>query len=81
MTDPKGWHRVTATNVDAIVTIADLVAVTGLSRRTIRDMIAAYRVPALPRYGPRDTLHYQRQHILAAIGSMVGTGNRRSKQP
>lgn len=81
MTHPKGWHLVTATNINPIVTIADLVAVTGLSRRTIRDMLTAYRVPTLPRYGPRDTLRYQRQHIIAAIGSMVGSGNRRSDQP
>lgn len=81
MTHLKGWHRVTATNVNPIVTIADLVAVTGLSRWTIRDMLTTYRVPALPRYGPRDTLHYQREHVLAAIGSMVGSGHRRNTTP
>lgn len=81
MTKSKGWYRVTATNVNAIVTVADLVAVTGLSRRTVRGMLTAYHVPALPRYAPRDTLRYQRQHVLAAIGAMVGTGRRRSDQP
>ena len=73
----KGWHRVTATTVNAIVTIADLVAVTGLSRRTVRDMLTAYRVPALPRYGARDILLYRREHVLSAIDSMVGSGHRR----
>lgn len=81
MINQKGWNKVTVTNVNPIVTIADLVAVTGLSRRTIREMITRYQVPALPRYGPRDTLRYQRQHVLAAIGSMSGSGNRRSPQP
>lgn len=81
MTDSKGWHLVTATTVDPVVTIADLVAVTGLSRRTVRDLLTRYQVPALPRYGPRDTLRYQQQHVLAAIGSMVGSGRRRSDPP
>jgi hypothetical protein len=81
MTNPKGWHRVTATNINQIVTIADLVAVTGLSRRTVRDVLTAYRVPPLPRYGARDTLRYQRDHVLAAITSMVGTGRSRSGTP
>lgn len=77
MTSQKGWHLVTAANVNPIVTIADLVAVTGLSRRTVRDMLTAYHVPTLPRYG-RDTLRYRRDHVLTAIGSMPGTGRRRS---
>jgi hypothetical protein len=81
VTNPKGWNRVTATNVNPIVTIADLVAVTGLSRWTVREMLTRYKVPALPRYGPRDTRRYQRQHVLAAIESMTGSGNRRSNQP
>jgi hypothetical protein len=76
VTNPKGWHLVTATNTSPIVTIADLVAVTGLSRRTVRDMLTKYRVPALPRYGHRDTLRYQRQHVLEAIRSMTGSGRR-----
>lgn len=80
MTNPKGWHLVTATNVNPIVTIADLVAVTGLSRRTVRDMLTRYRVPSLPRYGPRDTHRYRRYHILAAIGSMSGSGSRKGNQ-
>lgn len=81
MTHPKGWTRITATNVNPIITIADLVAVTGLSRRTVREMLTRYQVPALPRYSPRDTLRYQRQHVLAAIESMTGSGHRRSTPP
>lgn len=73
MTITKGWNLVTATSVNPIVTIVDLVAVTGLSRRTVRDMLTRYRVPSLPRYGPRDTYRYRRHHILAAIGSMPGS--------
>jgi len=80
VTNPKGWHLVTATNVNPIVTIADLVSVTGLSRRTVRDMLTKYHVPALPRYGPRDTLRYQRQHVLDAIRSRTGSGRRKSYQ-
>lgn len=79
MTDPAGWANVTITSVGPVVTIADLVTVTGLSRRTIRDMIARYQISPIPRYGRRDTLRYQRQHILAAIGSMTGSGNRRRR--
>lgn len=79
MTNPKGWHLVTTTSASPIVTIADLVAVTGLSRRSVRDMLTKYRVPALPRYGPRDTLRYQLQHVLEAIRSMTGSGRRRSQ--
>jgi hypothetical protein len=81
VTNPKGWHLVTATNVNPIVTIADLVAVTGLSRWTVREMLIRYQVFPLLRYGPRDTLRYQRQHVLAAIESMTGSGNRRSSRP
>jgi hypothetical protein len=81
VTNPKGWHLVTATNVNPIVTIADLVSVTGLSRRTVRDMLTKYHVPALPRYGPRDTLRYQRPLLLDAIRSMPRTGNRKKIPP
>jgi len=77
----KGWYLATSKSISPIVTIADLVAVTGLSRRTIRETLTRYRVPALPRYGARDTRRYQRQHILAAITAMTGSGNRRSSQP
>jgi hypothetical protein len=79
--NPKGWHLVTATSVTPIVTIADLVTVTNLSRRTIREMLTHYQISPLLRYSPRDTLRYQRQHILAAIESMTGSGNRRSTRP
>jgi len=79
--DPKGWTNVTATNINPIVTISDLVTVTGLSRRTIREMLTRYQVQALPRYGKRDTCRYLRQHVFAAIESMTGSGNRRSNQP
>lgn len=73
-TPDKGWHLVTVHTVGPIVTIADLVQVTGLSRRTVRDMLALYEVRALPRYDPRDVLKFQRHHVLAAIVEMPGKG-------
>lgn len=76
MTSPKGWNQVTVTSVNPVVTIADLVAATGLSRWTIRGMLARYQVPTLPRYG-HDARRYQRKHVIDAIQSMTGKGKRR----
>jgi len=83
MTNPKGWNLATETNINPIVTIVELVSITGLSRWTVREMLVRYQVPPLPRNGTRDTIRYQRQHVLSAIESMTGRGNRnrRSKQP
>jgi hypothetical protein len=79
MTNPKGWHRVTAATVGPIVTIADLVAVTGLSRWTIRQMLTRYQVTPLPRHGGRDTRRYERHLVMTAIDAMPGSGRRITK--
>lgn len=81
MTIPKGWKAVTATSVHPITTITDLVAVTGYSRRNVRDFLSRYGVKALPRYGPNDTLRYVRQDVIAAIAEMPGSGKPRKGQP
>lgn len=78
MTDAKGWHLVTPVTIGPIVTIADLAAVTGLSRWTIRGMLTRYQVPPLPRH-PRDTRRYERHLVMTAINAMPGSG--RSTKP
>lgn len=79
MTSQKGWHLVTPVTIGSIVTIADLMAVTGLSRWTVRGMLARYQVSVLPRH-PRDTRRYERHLVMAAINAMPSIG-RESTNP
>lgn len=76
MNTPRGWVSANEENMPAVATISDLVAITGLSRRTVRDMIRRYDVPQLPPESRFDPRMFDGEVMLRAIQGMVGKGNR-----
>lgn len=78
----KGWALLTHAEANGIVlppvlTVIQIMDITNLARTTVREMLVAYDVPHLPRYGRRDTIRYPRQDVLDAISRMVGSGRSR----
>lgn len=76
----NGWHRITSSTLTPLVTISDLVKATGLSRRSVRDLIRVAGIQPIPGFGDHGAISYELSAILAAIANMPGKGHRRLHQ-
>jgi len=80
MNTSKGWHLLLVAELLPIVTIAELAAATGLSRRSVRDLIATAGIEPVPGHGPHGALNYELDAVSTAVTTRPGKGNRRAQR-
>ena len=67
------WLKLDPACMAPTITITMIVAITGLARRSVRDMFVRYGIKPLPTMGR--TLRYATEDVLAAVARMPGRGN------